>query len=585
VRVNLPWVGGLEVKRLSPEKSDDLVSELNQLVTDAEESLSSRHVDWTKYDEYYSGVQAINKDVDTDEKDNRDRKCINFCMPTIESMVPILNDAAPAWYAIHEGMVESAGEEGDTFRADSGQKVTGYLQGYWHYARVEHEMEKVYRDMCIYGTGVVKVYWDKLLRPVASVEDDDGELEGIDIEGLEMLSIDDEDEPESLGEVAVEWCDPYSVYPDPNARVFEECRYIALKVEMSKEDAQRQFPGLQEDDMATVSELRPKRIRPDEQNNYRDQLVEVWEVYHEFGERLTIYTGKKILFDGENPTPNKQFPVVFYANRQRGGTFWGMSEIANLINTQDFLNLVNWRIARHQRFCGNPQKKTNDASITEVTNEPGKIYLVRARVAGETEGYLENIDPSPLDAQVFAWLSWLEASFDTQSGVHEVTQGVRPKGVTSGIALGILSEAAQSRLRLMIRSASLSIEDMGQLVLGYMQDNYVETRSVSFFGNDKPETATLESDVLGGGLGRVATYRVIVQSRGDLPLNPAAQLDIGIQLAQAGFIDQIEVLKIANWPDADAIVQRMQMAQQQQMMGQMQAMMAQQGGGGGAVQE
>jgi len=560
MRVSLPIVGDIEISRhrKRPRKDVEVTAELGQLVSDAQTALAKRHTSWKTFDEYYFGEQKINKDVNYDVVENRDMYPLNYCMSTVETMIPILLDAAPMWYVLQEGV-----GQGSPLVEDA----TMFLQAFWHYAKIDHTLEEVCRDMIVYGTGVGKVYWDSEKMPVERMAER-VEIVTDEETGEANFQTITETEEERLGDVAIEWCDPFSIFPDPNARRLDECRYVALKTELSKEDLQRQFEWLDEDDIATVSGSDRQRLRPREQEEKRTDLAEVWEVYHEFGQKLTIYTGSTILYEGDNPMPGKRFPVVFFTNRRRGGWMFGQSCINDIMATQDFLNLANVHVATNMRYAMNPQLLTNDPKLKEYTNKPGGVVYVESKIRGE-KGFAEWQEIPELPSSLFIYMDRLQRTLDVQSGVHDVMEGVKPKGITSGIALAQLNEGAQGRLRLLIRSMAKSIEDMGQLVLDMMVANYAEDRSIAQYEGESPEVVSLgvtSLPKLGG-----SQYRVIVQGRGELPLNPAAQLDIAMQLYGAGVIDQVELLKVAKWPNPNEVVSRMQQAQMEQMAGAAQA--------------
>ena len=563
MRVSLPLVD-VEIarRRKRPRKDVEVTAELAQLVSDAQAALAKRHDNWRRYDEYYLGEQKINKDVDYSLTENRDMYPLNYCMSTVETIIPILLDAAPMWYVLEEGRVEGSPLVDD---------VTYFLQAFWHHTKMDGVLEEISRDTIVYGTGVAKIYWDSERMPVDRMTES-ANME-IDDKGDLVFGVESRIEEERLGDVVIEWCDPYSVLPDPNARRLDECRYVAIKVEISKEDLKRQFEWLDEDDIAYVSGTDKQRLRPREQEEIRSELAEVWEVYHEFGDKLTIYTGSTILYEGDNPIPGKRFPIVLFSNRRRGGWMWGQSAIGDVMATQDFINLANVHVATNMRYTMNPQLATNDPKLKEHTNKPGNVIYVESKVRGE-KGFAEWQKVPELPSSLFVYMDRLQRSLDVQSGVHDVMEGIKPKGVTSGIALAQLSEGAQGRVRLLIRSMAKAIEEVGQIVLDMMEANYAEDRTLASFEGEEPTTTTLQLGSLPQDGG--AKYRVIVQGRGDLPLNPAAQLDIAMQLFSAGVIDQTELLKIAQWPDRNAIIERMERAAMAQMAG-----MAQ----GGAMQQ
>lgn len=592
MRINLPGIGEIQVTRRKRSKEDEtLLTDLKNMVKIAQESMKVRHEQWRRYDEYYNGIHLINRGIHGIlpgelEKEDRDKVPINFCRSTVEQMIPIMMDAAPVWYAVYEGQ--------DTIGGELAEGTTDFIQGFWYYVNVDDTLKEVLRDFVVYGTGCARGHWDRFVHPVLemegvgeSAEAEEEEREEAEAEETGEDEVEDAEGGKWQGDVAVEWCDPYCLFPDPTARKIEDCRFVAFRIEITEEDFERQFPHADKDDVSQVSEGRLEQLgRRDQEKDRivrRENLIEIWEVYHEFGKRMTLYTGKQILWDDENPTPDYKFPVVMFTNCKRGSEMWGRSEMHDLIGVQDFMNLSNYRIAKHLRLTANPQKVTNDASIKSITNEAGEVIHVKPQVATGIPGFCNWEVPPPLNPQLFTWLAFLGRAFDTMSGIQDVTQGIKPKGVTSGIALGILNEAGQARLRLMIAVIAIGLEKLGQLVLELMQENYTESRQIAFMGEGSPQTAEIETGALKhaflSGTHRMP-FRVIVQSRGDLPTNPAAQLDIALQMFMANGIDRQELLTVAKWPRRDEIVRRMEEKEMMQMQGQMAAMGAAGGVGG-----
>ncbi len=561
MRIALPSVRDIIKPRVRKSTKDAVIEECQNLMTDAQEALNDRHSDWGTYHEYYLGTQALNKDVDSEVEGAKDLKIVNEVMPTVEAIIPVIRDAAPIWYAIYEG----TGEIG----LDLAPDVTAYLQAFWHHSRFDRTLEQISRNAVILGTGVCKVYWDT----------ERGRLRDSEQENWQE---DEEDRKytEREGDVAIDWQDPYLIFPDPAARDLQDARYLGLKVEVTLEALHRQFPKLDDDEVEHLSGMNTgQRLLTDEYVRAESDLCEVWEVYHDFGKYLTIYTGSQVLWHGPNPTPNERYPVVMFTDRRMGGEMWGRSLIADLMSLQDDVNVVYYMFRQHLRNAV-PQRITTDGSITqEVTNRYGELIKIQAK-RGDKPMY-QWTQPPPIPAEFFAILDREDRKFDTISGIHEVTQGIRPKGITSGIALSTLHEATQGRLRMLMSSLSLSIEDVGQLVLEYMQQNYLEERRISYFGADQPETATMPWGALSEPMNmKPREYRVIVQSRGDLPLNPAALADLGIQLAQIGAIDAQELLNVLGWPNRDEVGARMQDMQRQQGLAQMQGALGAQGAQG-----
>ena len=121
MKIFVPGMGWRDVVLKRPTQTPDRISELRDFITTAEQALRERHTNWRKYDEYYEGIHAINKglglgstqgktDVDRisgSRRDaNRDKRPLNKITPTVETMIPILRDAAPMWYYLYEGWDE-----------------------------------------------------------------------------------------------------------------------------------------------------------------------------------------------------------------------------------------------------------------------------------------------------------------------------------------------------------------------------------------------------------------------------------------------------------------------------------------------
>lgn len=586
MRLSLPWT-----KKTRPDGGDsEAINKLREMVSNSQNEMQKRHRQWRLFDEYYEGIHLINKDIKSENgvipvgSADKDRKPLNLIKATIEAIVPLIMDARPMWYVLSEVQ----GAIGMTLAED----VSDYLRGFWYWDKMDEKHEEVVRDMLIYGTGVKRVRWDRFSRQVGNVDD----MVSLSSDG-EQDTITEYDGVNYVGDITTEWVDPFRFIVDPAASSLDEARYAGVVVAISEDDFERQFPKA---DIGDVSRDVPSdyskrdKATTNSLNINRDMMIEIVEIYYDYGTKLAIFTGDQMLWHGDNPTPDNKFPFVMYKNVARGGVMWGQSEVKDLIAVNDFVNLINYRVARNQRFSGNQQMVTNDDSIAEVTNEPGALHKVRARVAGGEKGYITWLNPPPLDVSVFTWMQTLLRLFDMLSGVHDVTQGIMPEGSrATGVAFSSMDQAAQRRVRLMVSCTSRGLEREGQIMLEFMQENYAEPRAITFMGDSGIDSTTLEDSALRHTLlsnGNPMPFRVVVQHRGDLPRNPVAMVDMARQFYLDGLIDQEEVLKQARWPERHTVMQRMSAAQQARVQGQMAAMQGQappgmegqmgQGGGG-----
>ena len=614
MRWGIPWLG-TQKKRREGKKDSELLTKLNGFIAASRDALTKTHAAWNLADEYIDGKHLINRNVPNAGEDiakaDRDKKPINYIRPVIESMIPMIGDA---------DMQPIVLDDMDTENATNAEQITNYMQAYWRYTGVDITITEVSRDLLAYGSGYMKVYWNKYMHPVSvggetlSINtDQDPNFEGGMVTSLLNEELDGElggtamphedtpkppasngkeppieDDVETVGkyhyngDVVMEWCDPFSVFPDVRAKRLERCEYVALRTEMPESAFEAQFGSLEGAQgansaaysMDNQSKGVMSRLRPRNEGGEATSSVVVWEVYHEWGRRLTVFSGSSILFDGDNPTPGGKFPVVLVANTKRGGDLLGHSEVDDLIAVQDFINLVNYRIARNQRMTANVRAVTNDKSLREIDNREGAIVHVQPTVGRNIAGYLNWDYPPPIAVGVFQWLNFLLESFDTLSGVHEITQGKKPKGVTSGLALTVLSEEAQARVREVFRHMTKGVEDAAQLMLALMHKYYAENRQLVYYDQAEGERnstvleASMLRNVVRGGDEDMA-FTVVMESRGDLPNTPAGRYEMAVDLQSRGITDAQDVLEKIRWPKMKHILTRMEAAAEAEAQAQM----------------
>lgn len=553
------------------ESKSDLRKRLETLVTDARSSVDPRHTDWTKYWDFYNGDHKKHLGHTLKRWEEDDWTNINRCFSLIETQLPILLDAAPAWYV----MTPSSEFEGGA------KELENALQAIWHHRRVSRELHMALKDELVLGIGLLKGYWDARL----------GEELPTETEG-EKIQVN------LTGDVNVSWLDPYSFYPDPGARRLEECEYIALANDMSAAAMRRLYPDFNSGE-ADELQAPQEGNRPGFFQRFgkwwlqtfgglagskENKLYRLWEVYHEAGDRLSVYSGKQVLFDGANPTPrgpyaNHRYPVFSFVDHETGHSMWGMSEFEQLMMLQRAINITNMRMIWHKRFMGNPRIITDHKVVT--TGEPGEQIEVKPNAR------FEAIAPPALPADALAHFHDLQDSFDDISGIHDVTRGERPPSLQSGIALQHLQEAGQTRLRLLTRMGALTLEDVGQCVANLMSVNYREPRWLSYVGPTGPVNAHLEPEHLrqvvgedraGNPLELMVPYRVSVQASGDLPLNAIARAELTMQvipiIARMDDVHANFLLEAVNLPGRRELMNARLAARQQAQ--QMQAQAAQQ---------
>ena len=493
------------------------------------------HRQWDKWDDYFD-PDAQHQKVESWVKDpalKADVITVNLVFSMAETYVSTLAQGIGEFYVVAD----------DGSQDDQADILTAYLQAHKRKTNAVDEYQQAFREAILYGTGAVKVWWDH-----------------------------------ASDDVKVTVIDTRSIWPDPAARRFSDMEYCFIRNVYSKEHCERLFPGFDEDLATPVHYTETEDI---EQSQVQPVQYEVWECYYDAGKKLIIYSGNQIIFEGDNPMPSGRFPVFLFQMHKRPRSFWTDSLIAYLKDTQDDYNKGRTSAAIHRHLSVHPTIKTTDRSLkAEVA--PGSIWQLKP----ETDA--SYVVPPPLSAEVWEGLSLDKGDFDTLSGVHEVTRGVRPKGVTTGIAIESLQAAAQTRLAGAAMAWQQTIQDVGQAVLDYMGWGYSEPRTIASATMSGARRITATPDLFStttlgtnGDTGETEVqtqnhkYHVVTQQGGDLPLSKSAEAQLAIQLAQLGAIDQQALLEAVKFQGRDGVMQRKQQQEQAAVQGQQQAMQAQ----------
>jgi len=532
--------------------------ELEQLTDRVKRSRSiaqQQHSKWKDLYDYYEG-EGQKKAFALEDQEKwvqQELRVANFVFSIVRTTVPILLDSAPEWYVVNDS-------------AELQDKISDYLQAYYHRRMIRTELRMALEDAVILGTGALKIRYDK----------DIGEQ----------------------GDVAITWQDPFCIFPDTAADRLEDCEFVALLNEYSEQQAQRLFDGegayakIDVEEAAKSEWTGATRPGKERVSSETEELIEVWEVYHEFGKKLTIYTGEQVLYSGPNPL-GERWPVVLFTPQRNPRDIWGSSDVTQLQDVQNDINLLRLRFNINARLTANPQVAIYGDPNQEVSNTPGHAYKFTGT---KQEAGIERLGGLTLPSDLWSMMSMNREALDVISGVQNVTRGRREPGVQAGVAIQALQEASLTRPREIIRDVAISFELVGQIALECMQANYTNDRTMSHMTQEGMSTGEVSPDELSqpvttenvGLVGKAKAFfgldeelrapkklRVVVQTGGDMPMSQAQRADQAIRLFQLESIDRKALLEEVNFPNRQQIDERMEAREQEMMQAQMQQQMMQ----------
>jgi len=298
------------------------------------------------------------------------------------------------------------------------------------------------------------------------------------------------------------------------------------------------------------------------------------------GRKLVICNGVR-LEKGPNGYDDGQIPFQRYPNYILPREFWGISEIEQLEGPQKMFNKVFCFALDVLTLMGNPIWLVPDTSGVDpenLNNRPG----LAVEYSGDKEPTrAEGVQLQPYVMQIADKLAeWI----DSIAGSQDVTRGVQPTGVTAASAISTLQEAAQTRVRQKARNMDVYLQPVGEQyasrVFQFRTAPQIYRLTNSDGSNKYFKMHTEQFDKGDGQMGTKVNYQPLEQNgqmdpmqakqfelRGkldvrvstgsSLPFNKAEKEGKLLNFFDRGIIDRVEVLKGSDYPNWEAVEQRM----------------------------
>ena len=289
--------------------------------------------------------------------------------------------------------------------------------------------------------------------------------------------------------------DPYTVFFDPLATNIQTASCVFFATPRYVDDVKEMFPDSKEDiqsegslneyksfikqdkeyaksydDQQYVSEQSPiSNTDIEEYGNGQVLLIEAW--YKKDGKLyLATWTGNTLLQHGL--APYSYIPLVTFKNYQNAHSVWGKGEpeiIESLaVGTAILLSQGIDNIIYH----GNPaivmSKSLAKSPGNRPTDKPGQIFYLN-----NPSEQVNRLPAGNISASTLPMAQTLMQMQDTVSGVHDITQGRNPSGVTASRAIQQLQEASQQIIRAKEREVGNdAVIDLYKMSLSLFKNNY-----------------------------------------------------------------------------------------------------------------
>jgi len=559
------------------------------LIDESKRAKQQLEVEWKKYRRFYLANQWP-KNRPTYKANN----VINVIHSTIESVLPILTDDLPILEAkprIEEEYTKA-------------EKITHTYKFLHRKLGMENTIEETQLDALTYGSGFYKVTWDADREPRNYIDSETGEL-AVDEMGKRRVI--------TIGEVGVFRISPFLIYPDPAATCVEDCAYIIEAKPVDLDYIRLRYPEHVDrvkvediplptahsdwsDDPVVIDHNHDRRYSgtsagDNTEGRKRVMLYEIWVKelsllrqateqtplaydYEQFPNgRLITMAGDVILRDIPFPYDDGEYPYVKQDDYPVSDSFFGMGECPNLMPLQKELNKRSSQLIENAQMIGNPKLLNPNQSgidLSKWNSKPGTI------ITYEPDFPPKFLEVTPLPNYIFEILESTKRDVEWISGVHDVSMGRQPQGITAASAIAELQEAAQTKIRKKIRVRDRALEKVGEKMLSRIRQFYDEPRQIRVAGDEGFTFDEIHAPDLDG------IFDIEINTGTRHPLSRAGRFQEAITLSEAGKIDDESLLEVIDWPGRDKINARRrereqrEMEMQQQQMGIQQQMTIQQ---------
>lgn len=292
--------------------------------------------------------------------------------------------------------------------------------------------------------------------------------------------------------------------------------------------------------------------------------------------RKIVYCGNVLLEDGPNPYEDGEFPYQKVVNYILPREFWGISEVEQLEGPQKTFNKLVSFALDVLTLMGNPIWKVHANSGVDTDNLINRPGLV-VEWDGETEPKRE--EGVQLQPYVLQLIDRMKEWFDQVGGSNDITRGLNPSGVTAASAIADLQNAAQTRIRQKSRLNDYYLQNLGKQYQSRVLQFYTAPQVFRITGKDGAQRYFkfhVSRDEMGQAYGNVQPYDetgaiadikqvpikgemdVRVTTGSSLPFSKAEKEQKLLNFFDRGIVDAQEVLKATDYPNWEAVLQRVQ---------------------------
>lgn len=519
---------------------DAQLTKFKELHAKAKTARKSLERDWYMNLAYYMGDQWVMWNQGRIERPKLENWRIEFTdnriMPAVVSRVARATKVRPTFICVPDTT-----EDDDMSATEAGEKL---LEDDWDSLSLDHKhlLAEFWKDIC--SAGFWKVMWDSTAGEKIQV------LYGPDNQALRTpngapIKVESQEGQEALalaqkvgaeGKIApkdiaegfarVEVISPFELFPDPLAETIDDCEWIIEEKIRSKQYVEKMYGVenvIEDEDVAVgIAEARMAGFGKSGSNTKgRARGVKVCEIFirpckeYPNGYNCVWFNDEIHAKRTADESPYGEFPYVMFHSNIVPGRFWPRAVVSDMRAPQTDLNKIQSQIRENAMRIGNPPIAISREANVEWDGRPGgKVYF---------SDVVQNALPQPIQmpevpGYVRQEVERIETSLMEISGLHDISQGKVPTGVTAASAINLLQESDDSRLGPEIQLMEKTIAKAGQYLLEIHTKFDSLQRTVRLLGADSNwDIETYSPDVF------KRIKNVIVEAGSGMPQSKAAR--------------------------------------------------------------
>jgi len=406
----------------------------------------------------------------------------------------------------------------------------GILESYQRTLGLDTIQGRQILDMEIFGEGHVLTTWRK--------------------NGGEMVTADPETKTVKMtGDVWMRNVIPLQVIRDPYITDFADNQWFVVVVLENKFDLMKEYPDCAEDIEQIQSDRRTGSpatfLSP---NTAKTDMIAISYFIHKksltlpFGRMMKFVDEATILEDGHLPT--EDFPLDTMMVRDSRLTNFGYTPFFDILVLQRMFDVITNAIATNITAFSTINVLVPDGADFSPSDVTGGMNFIKFKPlpggAGEPKALVLLATPK----EAYSFLDWIEQRMQKLAGLSDVITGINPDtGANgpdqSGEALALRATQSIQFNTIWQRPAVLSLENKGNILLGYLQKFATEDRLGLIAGNmDKAYVTSFKNTNIN------KIHRVTVNVGNPLSQTASGRLQLAMLYNSMGITDPHTIAEV-----------------------------------------